>query len=64
MGEVGETGADDRRRIECNDVDDLLINGFSSFLGAMGDELEGASLIHPHPTGWRVAPTVDRANRR
>jgi hypothetical protein len=30
----------------------------------MGDELEGASRIHPHPIGWRVAPTVDRAKRR
>jgi hypothetical protein len=30
----------------------------------MGEELEGASRIHPHPIGWRVAPTVDRAKRR
>lgn len=54
MGEVGETGAEDRRRlplVECKEVDDLLINGFSSLRGAMGDELDGASRIQPHPTG-------------
>lgn len=47
-----------------NDVEDRLIWGLSSFRGAAGDELEGASRIHPHPTGWRVAPTVDLANKR
>jgi hypothetical protein len=47
-----------------NVVEDRLICGFSSLRGAMGDELDGASRIHPHPIGWRVAPTVDRAKRR
>lgn len=46
------------------EVEDRLICGLSSLRGAAGDELEGASRIHPHPTGWRVAPTVDLANKR
>lgn len=68
VGEIGETGADERRLVGPlppeREVEERLTSGLSSFCGTTGEEFDGAKRIQPHPTGWRVAPTVDLAKRR
>jgi len=67
VGEMGDTGAEDRRLVGPpleREVDERRTSGLSSFCGTTGEELDGAKRIQPHPTDWRVAPTVDRARRR